>query len=74
MRTAARAFTCFLRCLCTEVTAAILALRISDIGPWLNDLSQWGATCIGETDCKEQFNRIKPSTTLAEIREVSQFL
>ena len=74
LRIAARAFTCFLRCLCTEVTAAILALRISDIAPWLNDLSHWGATCIGEAGCKEQFNRIKPSTTLEEIREASQFL
>ena len=33
LRIAARAFTCFLRYLCTQVTASILAVCISDIAP-----------------------------------------
>ena len=37
-------------------------------------LSEWGATCIGEADCKEQFNRIKPNITVQELKEASQFL
>ena len=53
LRIAARAFTCFLRCLCEEITAAILVLRVTDIAPWVRQLGSWGATCIGEADCKE---------------------
>ena len=74
LRIAARAFTCFLRCLCEEITAAILVLRVTDIAPWVQQLGSWGATCIGEADCKEQFNRIRPNTTVRELRAASQIL
>ena len=74
LRIAARAFTCFLRCLCEEITAAILVLRVTDIAPWVRQLGSWGATCIGEADCKEQFNRIRSDTTVHELRAASQYL
>ena len=74
LRIAARAFTCFLRALRESVTASMLVLRVTDIAPWVRTLSQWGATCVGEADCKEQFNRIKPQVTVTELREASQFL
>ena len=74
LRIAARAFTCFLRALRESVTASMLVLRVTDVAPWVRTLSQWGATCVGEADCKEQFNRIKPQVTVTELREASQFL
>ena len=74
LRIAARAFTCFLRLLRESVTASILVLRVSDVAPWVRTLSQWGATCVHEADCKEQFNRIRPNVTVRELREASQFL
>ena len=37
-------------------------------------LSDWGATCIGDADCKEQFNGIKSATTVEELRAASQYL
>ena len=43
-------------------------------GPWVCELSNWGATCIRGADCKEQFNRIEPDTTVRELREASQYL
>ena len=61
---AAQAFTCFLRCLVEEIIASIRVLRMSDIAPWVNELSNWGVTCTGEADCKEQFGWIKPATTV----------
>ena len=74
LRIAARAFTRFLRALRESVTASMLVLRVTDVAPWVRTLSQWGATCVGEADCKEQFNRIKPKVTVTELREASQFL
>ena len=68
------AFTCFLRCFTEEITASILVLRVMDIAPWVQHLSDWGATFMGEADCKEQFNRIEPATTVQELRDASQFL
>ena len=64
LRIAARVFTCFLRALRESVTASMLVLRVTDVAPWVRTLSQWGATCVGEADCKEQFNRIKLSECL----------
>ena len=62
LRIAARAFTCFLRALRESITASILVLRVSGIAPWVRALGEWGAMCIGEADCKEQFNRISPTS------------
>ena len=73
LRIAARAFTCFLRCLCEEITASILVLRVMDIAPWVQHLSHWDATCMGEADCKEQFYRIQPATIVQDLRDASQF-
>ena len=36
--------------------------------------SDWGANCIGEADCKEPFNRIKPATTVQGLQDASQYL
>ena len=68
-----RAFTCFLCCLCEEITASILVLQVMYIA-WLQNLHSWGATCIGAADCKEQFNGIKLATTVGELRDASQYL
>ena len=74
LRIAACAFTCFLRALRESITASILVLRVTDIAPWVRALSEWGATCNGDADCKEQFNRFKPNVTVQELKEASQFL
>ena len=74
LRIAARAFTCFLRALCESITASMLVLRVSGVAPWVRTLSQWGVTCVGEADCKEQFNWIRPNITVRELQEASQFL
>ena len=29
--------------------------------------------CIGDADCKEQYNRIKPNITVQQCKEASQF-
>ena len=71
---AARAFTCVLRAMRESITASILVLCVSDIAPWVRALAEWGAMCIGEADCKEQFKRIKPNITVQELKEASQFL
>ena len=74
LRIAARAFTYFLRMLRESITTSMLVLRVSDVAPWVRTLSQWGAPCVGEADCKEQFNRIRPNVTVRELQEASQFL
>ena len=66
-----RAFTCFLCCLMQKVIAFVLVLKVTHIAPC--ELSSWGAECIGEVDCKEQFGRIRPDTTVAQLKEASQF-
>ena len=52
----------------------MLVLHVSNIAPRVRQLSSWGASCIGEGDCKEQFNRIKLATTIQELREALQYL
>ena len=74
LRKAARAFACFLRPLRESIIASMLVLRVSNVALWVRMLSQWGATCVSEADCKEQFNRIRPNLTVKELQEASQYL
>ena len=68
------AFTCLSRRLCEEITTPTLVLRVMDIAPWVQNLNDWGATCIGEADCKEHLSQIKPATVVGELRDASRYL
>ena len=41
LRTAARAFTVFLRLLTREICASFLVLKITELQPWIHGLSDW---------------------------------
>ena len=73
LRVAACAFACFLHLLVDTITASILVLNVSDISAWMQHLHEWGAELVGEANCKEQFNRINPSTTVRELTEASEY-
>ena len=61
LRIAARAYTCFLRTLVSELPTAFLVRNLNDMGSWVRKLGSWSPQCIGEAGCKEQFDHVPPS-------------
>ena len=51
------------------VPASILVVNVSDISTWMQQLE-----CTGEVDCKDQFDKIKPDTSIQELTEASKYL
>ena len=74
LRTAARAFTLFLRLLVEEITASFLVLKIVDLQPWVGGLCDWECSVIGEADCSGQFNNIHPLSVMKDFREAIKWL
>ena len=74
LQTAARAFTLLLRLLVSEILGAFLVLKISDLQPWIHDLSDWQCTTIGEADCSGQFNNISPLSVMKDLQESIRWL
>ena len=74
LRVAARAFTCFVRTLVSELPACFPVLNLNDMGQWVNRLSSCSAEVIGEADCKELFNNVHPATVVQHMREASAWL
>ena len=74
LRIAARAFTCFIRTLVDELPAAFLVLNLNDMGAWVKQLATWEPACIGEADCKDQFNHVPPALVVQHLREASAWL
>jgi len=74
LRIAARAFTCFIRTLVDELPAAFLVLNLNDMGAWVRQLATWEPACIGEADCKDQFNHVPPALVVRHLREASAWL
>ena len=71
---AARAFTCFVRCLVSELPGCFLLLNLNDMGRWFNKLFTWFVEVIGEADCKEPFNNFHPRTVVKHMREAAAWL
>ena len=72
LRAAARAYTCFLRTLINQLPAAFLVMNLKDMGQWIQKLDSWSPQCIGEADCKEQFNHVPPPpTVITHMREAA---
>ena len=74
LRIATRAYTCFLRALVDELPAAFLVLSLNDMGRWVQKLNSWSPQCIGEADCKEQFNHVPPDTVITHMHEAAAWL
>ena len=74
LRVAACAYTCFVRALVAELPAAFLVLNLNDTGAWIKQLGSWGAECIGEADCKDQFNHVPPTLVIQHMREAAAWL
>ena len=74
LRVAARAYTCFLLTLVSELPAVFLVLSLNDMGQWVQKLDSWSPQCIGEADCKEQFDHVPSSTVISHVREAAAWL
>ena len=71
---AACAYMCFLRALFDELPTALLVLSLNNMGRWVQKLNSWSPQCIGEADCKEQFNHVPPTIVVAHMREAAAWL
>ena len=54
-----------------EKAAGFCTLNLQEMGAWVQQLGQWGAICIGEAACKEQFNVIPPSSVIDHIHQAA---
>ena len=62
--------TCFVQFIVQDILVPIMIMCISSFGDWLYDVT-W-ATSIGEGDCEEQFNKIKPEWVVKAMTETSE--
>ena len=60
LRQGARAFTCMLRMLQTEIAHNFQYTNIQSVARWLHFVTCKGTRAITEVDCKEQFDNIHP--------------
>ena len=74
LRIAARAFTCFVEMIVDELPAGFLTRSLHGMGTWIQKLGPWGAEVIGEADCKEQLNVIKPAVVVNHMKEAAAWL
>ena len=74
LRIAVRAYTCFLRTLVNQLPAAFLVLNLNDMGSCVRKPGSGSLQCIGEADCKEQFNHVPPSKVVSHMREAATLL
>ena len=61
LRLAARAFSCFLRVLSSEITGCFHHHNVHSIVSWYTWLDTWSCTHVTEADCKDQFNNVDPA-------------
>ena len=74
LKIAARAFTCFVEMIVDELPAGFLTRSLHGMGTWVQKLGPWGAEVIGEADCNEQINVIRPSAVVNHMREAAAWL
>ena len=74
MRTAARAYTCFLKHLITEIPNRFQVLKVNDVASWMEWVNQQGMKLVTELDCKEPFNKIQPGWVDKHMSEGIPFL
>ena len=74
LKTAARAFTTFLRMLIVEFPMSFQVLRVTDVAQWYRWIDSMGLTTPVELDCKEQFNRVRPVWVVHHMRAASSWL
>ena len=60
LRKGARAFTCTLRMLQTEITHNFQYTDIQSVAGWLSFITRKGTRAITEVDCKKKFDNIHP--------------
>ena len=73
LSTTARAYTCFLKHLITEIPKSFQVLRVNDVASRLHWVNQQGMRSITELDCKEQFNKIQPGWIDSHMSEGIHF-
>ena len=56
-----------MKTLLAEISAGFLMLSSQGMGAFVHELGKWDATLIGEADCKEQFNVIKPTWVVSHM-------
>ena len=74
LRTAARAYTCFLGHLIREIPNSFQVLRIHEVADWVAWANRKGLHCVAELDCKEQFNKVRPEWISTHLEQGIAFL
>ena len=74
LRVGARSMTRFLRYLGDGIPCNILLHSVRDVSRGYASLDEIGVTHISEIDCKDQFNKISPTTVLSHMDAASAWL
>ena len=74
LRLAARAFSCFLRVLSSEITGCFHHHNVHSIASWYAWLDTWSCTHVTEADCKDQFNNVDPALVVQYLNESTEWL
>ena len=74
LRSAARAFSCFLRILTSEITGCFYHHNIHSVAEWYPWLDSWNCSHIAEADCKDQFNNVHPKLVVQYLQESTDWL
>ena len=74
LRKGARAFTCMLRMLQTEITHNFQYTDIQAVSGWLHFVARKGARAITEVDCKKQFDNIHPKDVTRAFGKATKWL
>ena len=74
LRKGARAFTCMLRMLQTEITHNFQYTDIQSVSGWLHFVARKGARAITEVDCKKQFDNIHPKDVTRAFGKATKWL
>ena len=69
LRFAARAFSCFLRVLTSEITGCFHHHNVHSIASWYTWLDSWSCTHVTEAECKDQFNNVDPALVVKYLKE-----
>ena len=74
LRLAARAFSCFLRVLTSEITGCFHHHHVHSVAAWYEWLGTWSCDYIGEADCKDPFNNVDPKLVVQYLRDSTAWL
>ena len=74
LRLAARAFSCFLRVLSSEITGCFHHHNVHTIASWYTWLDTWSWTHVTETHCKDQFNNVNRALVVQYLHESTEWL